>query len=279
MKILHVSKYYFPYIGGVENICKYLVEGTRENVTAVVCFNENRNDTLEEVNGHKVWRVGTWVNIARQALSPAYPKVLREAIHEFKPDIIHFHWANPFPAAVLLAVMAQKMKLVVHWHMDIIKQKKIYPLVKPIERKLLERADLLVVTSPPYRDHSVPLRPFKAKVRILPCAIDEEKLALREGDEEKTEALRKGYGDKPIVFFVGRHIQYKGLPHLIEAERGRERVKRFLTAPKMVETMDKYYKEMMSVNKCEYFGGILLDSLGKDRAAYAPGHNGWRATA
>lgn len=219
MRILHVSKYYFPYIGGVENICKYLVEGTRENETAVVCFNEERHDTLEEVNGHKVWRVGTWVNIARQALSPNYPKVLRKAIHEFKPDIVHFHWANPFPAAVLLAVMPKGVKLVVHWHMDIIRQKRIYPLVKPIERRLLERTDLVVVTSPPYRDHSVPLRPFKAKVRILPCAIDEERLALREGDEEKIEALRKGYGDKPIVFFVGRHIQYKGLPHLIEAER------------------------------------------------------------
>lgn len=27
------------------------------------------------------------------------------------------------------------------------------------------------------------------------------------------------YDNKDIVFFVGRHIQYKGLPHLIEAER------------------------------------------------------------
>ena len=27
MRILHVSKYYYPYVGGVENICKYLVEG------------------------------------------------------------------------------------------------------------------------------------------------------------------------------------------------------------------------------------------------------------
>ena len=27
MRILHISKYYFPYLGGVENICKYLVVG------------------------------------------------------------------------------------------------------------------------------------------------------------------------------------------------------------------------------------------------------------
>ena len=35
--------------------------------------------------------------------------------------MIHFHWANPFPAAVLLAVMPKDVNLVIHWHMDIIK--------------------------------------------------------------------------------------------------------------------------------------------------------------
>lgn len=36
---------------------------------------------------------------------------------------------------------------------------------------------------------------------------------------EKIEDVRKRYGNKPIVFFVGRHIQYKGLLHLIKAEK------------------------------------------------------------
>ena len=66
--------------------------------------------------------------------------MLRKAIKEFKPDVIHFHWANPFPAAVLLAVMPKEVKLVIHWHMDIIKQKRIYPFIKPLETALLKRA-------------------------------------------------------------------------------------------------------------------------------------------
>lgn len=45
MRILHISKYYYPYIGGVENICKYLVEGMHQHERAVVCFNEKRNGT------------------------------------------------------------------------------------------------------------------------------------------------------------------------------------------------------------------------------------------
>ncbi len=220
MRILHISKYYFPYIGGVENICKYCVEGLGNDYkVAVVCFDEGKKDRIDVVNGYKVYRVGSWINIARQALSPTYFTVLRKAIKEFKPDIIHFHWANPFPAAVLLAVIPKDVKLVIHWHMDIIKQKRIYPLIRPVERALLRRSSQVYVTSPQYRDGSVPLQEFKEKVKVLPNAFDEETLRMREGDDAKIKEIRQRYGNKPIVFFVGRHIQYKGLPYLIEAEK------------------------------------------------------------
>lgn len=219
MRILHISKYYFPYIGGVENICKYLVEGMPQHEMAVVCFNDKCKDVIDEVNGVKIYRVATWINVARQALSLSYFTVLHRAIKEFKPDVIQFHWANPFPAAVLLCLIPKHVKLVIHWHMDIIKQAKIYPLIKPVETALLKRADLIAVTSPQYRDASRPLQPFIEKVRIVPNAMDEENFVLRPGDEEEIRKLKEKYNHKKIVFFIGRHIQYKGLPHLIEAEK------------------------------------------------------------
>lgn len=219
MRILHISKYYSPYLGGVENICKYLVEGAVKHETAVVCFNDKCKDVIEEVNGHKVYRVATWVNVARQALSLSYFWVLKKAIKEFKPDVIQFHWANPFPAWVLLCVIPKNVKLIIHWHMDIIKQKHIYPFIKPVETALLKRADMVCVTSPQYRDGSLPLQPFKDKVRIVQNAMDEDNFILRDGDAEKINAVKAKYGNKPIVFFIGRHIQYKGLQHLIEAEK------------------------------------------------------------
>lgn len=220
MRILHISKYYYPYIGGVENICKYLVDNMKQdNYIAVVCFNEQKDDRVDTVDGVKVYRIGTKIMVARQALSFSYFPVLRKAVSEFKPDVIHFHWANPYPAFVLLTMIPKDVKLVVHWHMDIIKQRKIYPLIKPVETRLLKRASLVLVTSPNYRDGSMPLQPFKDKVRVVPNAIDEKNLILRNGDKERIAEIRKLYGDKDIVLFVGRHIQYKGLPHLIEAEK------------------------------------------------------------
>lgn len=144
---------------------------------------------------------------------------VEKAIKEFKPDVIQFHWANPFPAWVLLCVIPRNVKLIIHWHMDIIKQKHIYPFIKPVEIALLKRADMVCVTSPQYRDGSLPLQPFKDKVRIVQNAMDEDNFILRDGDVEKINAVKAKYGNKPIVFFIGRHIQYKGLPHLIGAEK------------------------------------------------------------
>lgn len=219
MRILHISKYYYPYIGGVENICKYIVDNSVGHQVAVLCFNEKSNDCIDEVDGVKVYRVGAWLTIARQALSLSYFTMLRKAIKEFKPDVIQFHWANPFPAAVLLTMLPKDIKLVVHWHMDIIKQAKIYPFIKPVENRLLKRADRIVVTSPQYRDGSKPLQPFKGKVRVVPNSIDEDVFKPRMYDVFRIRDIQSKYQNRPIVFFVGRHIQYKGLPYLLEAEK------------------------------------------------------------
>lgn len=95
MRILHISKYYYPFFGGVENICKYLVNNMKQdNDIAVVCFNEDRDDRVDMVDGVKVYRAGVKLTIARQALSLSYFTMLRKALKELKPDVIHFHWAN-----------------------------------------------------------------------------------------------------------------------------------------------------------------------------------------
>lgn len=219
MRVLHISKYYFPYLGGVESICKCLVERMPQHITSVVCFNSQRKNAVDEVNGHRVYRVGTLLNIARQALSLSYRNGLQWAILAEKPDVIQFHWANPFPAILLRLVMPKDVKLVLHWHMDIIRQWYLYWAVRPWEKWLIKRADHIVVTSPQYRDGSKPLKKVKEKVRIVPNSIDESVFELQAEDEKRIQELRALYDGKPIVFFMGRHTKYKGLRHLIEAEQ------------------------------------------------------------
>lgn len=206
-------------MGGVENICKYLVEKMPGHETSVVCFNDGKANAVDDVNGHRVYRAGAFVNIARLAFSLSYKNGLQWAILAEKPDVIQFHWANPFPAILLRLVMPKDVKLVLHWHMDIIRQWYLYWAVKPWEKWLINRADRIVVTSPQYRDGSKPLEMVKNKVRIVPNAIDSELFEPRPGDTERINEIKTSYGGKTIVFFIGRHTKYKGLSHLIEAER------------------------------------------------------------
>lgn len=206
-------------MGGVENICKYLVEGMLSHDSSVVCFNDGKANVVDDVNGHRVYRAGTLVNIARQALSLSYKNGLRWAILVEKPEVIQFHWANPFPAILLRMVMPKDVKLVLHWHMDIIRQWYLYWAIRPWEKWLIKRANRIVVTSPQYRDGSKPLQGVKNKIRIVPNAIDNAMFELRAKDEKRISEIKAQYAGKPIVFFMGRHTKYKGLPHLIEAER------------------------------------------------------------
>jgi rhamnosyl/mannosyltransferase len=39
--ILHVSKYYHPYLGGIETLVKSMAEGMTEYHNVVVCFSNN----------------------------------------------------------------------------------------------------------------------------------------------------------------------------------------------------------------------------------------------
>ncbi len=262
MKILHISKYYYPYLGGVENICKYLVERMPCHETSVVCFNDGKANAVDEVNGHRVYRAGTFVNIARQALSMSYKNGLQWAILAEKPDVIQFHWANPFPAILLRMVMPKNVKLVLHWHMDIIRQWYLYWAVRPWEKWLIKRADRIVVTSPQYRDGSKPLRNVKDKVRIVPNAIDENLFKKSLEDERRIKEIREQYGGKPIVFFIGRHTKYKGLPHLIEAERYMKSDCVIVIGGNGQLTMKlKSYAEKRGNNRIHFVGRLSDDDL------------------
>lgn len=219
-KVLQISNYYTPHIGGIEQTCQYLSEGiSDEYEVKVICFSEDMKTKHGLTNGIDVTKPGVLLDIARQGLSISYYGILKKMIREWQPDIIHFHYPNPFVTALLLHIIPPITKLYVQWHLDITKQKKIYPFVKPLETKLLKRADMIAATSPNYRDSSKPLIPFLDKTTVLQSAINTKKLDLIAGDEEKVEAIKKDAEGKKIVLFIGRHVPHKGIGDLLEAEK------------------------------------------------------------
>lgn len=218
-RVLHISKYYYPYLGGTESVCQDIVEGLKEYENRVICFNDSNRAVCCEINGIQILRIGCFMKVASQSCSLFYYYYLKRNIQSWQPDIIHFHHPNPFVAFLLVRLIPANTKLIVHWHLDITKQKYIYPLVKRNERRLLERADSVIVTSPQYRDASLPLKPFLQKVKVVANGINIHRFDLQCNDEMRIKDIHKKYHYKRLIFFVGRHVEYKGLRYLIEAEK------------------------------------------------------------
>jgi rhamnosyl/mannosyltransferase len=92
-------------------------------------------------------------------------------------------------------------------------------MVNRFERKILEKADLILATSPNYIHPSSPIYKYRDKTRVVPNGIIKRDFQWKLGDENIVEEIRNKYNHKKIVLFVGRHTSYKGINYLIEAEK------------------------------------------------------------
>ena len=219
-RILHISKYYFPFVGGTEQIARDCVNALRDQYAQqVICFNEGKEDLRDTVDGIEVIRVGVNATVASQALSVHYGKTLRAAIGEFRPDIIVFHYPNPFVARYLLKMIPTGCKLVIYWHLDIIRQKVLKQLFNGQNQRLVDRADVLIATSPNYAAGSPWLSGAKDKCAVVPNCINEERLQCTAESEAIAAEIRAAHPGKILCLAVGRHTAYKGFDCLIRAAR------------------------------------------------------------
>lgn len=221
MKILHIPNFYPPYIGGVGEICYYLVNCLAEenNIQQrVVCFHDKNESVHEMVHGVEVIRAKSFAKFKSQQISTNLFFLMRKEFQKFQPDIVHFHMPNPLASLYLLLLLPKSTRLIVHWHSDIINQKLMYLVVRGLEHKVLNRADIILVTSPLYAPCSKPLQPFLYKVGVLPNIISKEKIVINDENLNAAEEIKSKYGNKPIIFTIGRHVSYKGLEYLIKAE-------------------------------------------------------------
>ncbi|MDP2562090.1 glycosyltransferase [Psychrobium sp. 1_MG-2023] len=216
MKVLQVGKFYHPVSGGVESVTFDITEllNQKDIVCDVLCTDDGNNTRTDIINGYKVFRAGACFHVQSTSLSIDYIKLLRQHILNY--DILHVHLPNPLATIALLFAKLEGKKIVLHWHSDIIKQKKLLTLYKPFETWMLKRADAIIGTSPVYVDCSEALSPVRAKCVDIPIGIDD---GLLEADLTKVQEIKHRYSEKKIIFSLGRLVYYKGFEYLISAAK------------------------------------------------------------
>jgi rhamnosyl/mannosyltransferase len=217
--LLQIANYYYPVEGGIETVTKYLGEGLTAFEQVVVCFSQDGITRLDTVNGVKVYRIASSMNIASQDIAFSYYHYLKKIIYEEQPDIILLHCPNPFLYPITAKLTPKDVKLVLLWHSDILGKGILYKLVKQFEKVILRKADLILATSPNYIHPSSPIYGYRDKTEVVANGIIKSDFVWRPGDETTIEEIRRKYHHKKIVFFVGRHAAYKGINYLIEAEK------------------------------------------------------------
>ena len=220
LRVLHVNKLYHPWIGGVERAVQDLAEGLSENYGAdvtVLCCHVGARSTTERINGVTVRRCASVGMLYGMPLSLTFLGSLRGVVQN--QDIIHLHM--PFPLAALVAPLVLRNfdagRIIVHYHSDVIRQKRVAWMYTPFLTRLLGRADRIIVTSPNLLQSPYVQR-FSRKAVVLPLAIDLNKHKRPTAAiTAKVRKLLRIRDDEKVVLFVGRFVYYKGLEYLIDA--------------------------------------------------------------
>ncbi len=219
LRVTMVNKYYSPpHVGGVETIVRTLSEGLVQHadarVRALVC-NEGPNSATEVIAGVEVTR------LARQLRLSSAPVALgmRRALRAERPDLIDLH--SPYPWGELCFLSARlDVPCVLHYHSDIVRQKRLLAAYRPFLERFLDRVDLIVTSSPNMIEGSEFLAPHSGKCRVVPYGLPLEPLAATPGLERRAAELRAQHQGRKIVLFVGRLVYYKGIDVLLRAMQG-----------------------------------------------------------
>ena len=217
MRILQFYKTSFPdTMGGVEQVINQIARGAvRLGVkTDVLSLSPDRVARTVEIDGYLAHRARLHLQIASTGFSASV--FLRFSQLAKKADVIHYHFPWPFMDLVHFATRVKKPTLVTY-HSDIIRQKHLLKLYRPLKHKFLASMDRIVATSPNYLATSEVLEKFSDKVTVIPIGLD--KATYPQPAVERLQFWSDKFGSR-FFLFVGLLRYYKGLHILLEAVQG-----------------------------------------------------------
>jgi len=214
MRILHVYKTYFTdTMGGIEQVLLQLTRGLSDwgVQNRLLVVSPNARPAVIARPEADVYRYPITAQLASNPVSWQAMRSFKQ--HLAWADVVHYQF--PWPFADLLHQLHQDRKpSIVTYQSDIVRQKKLMTLYRPLMSRFLDAVDIVVATSPNYLDTSKVLSQLARRPEVIPNGLDTS--SCPPAPEELVAHWRQALGEG-FFLFVGVLRYYKGLETLVLA--------------------------------------------------------------
>jgi glycosyltransferase involved in cell wall biosynthesis len=214
MRVLQVFKTYLPdSFTGVERVIWEIAEGTTplgvEN--HVFALGSRTTEQPLKIDNHYVHLVRSNLELAANPMSFSAISRFRSLVRHI--DLVHYHFPWPMMDVLHLA-SGHRIPSLVTYQSDVVRQRHLLKLYKPLMHRFLHSVDRIVTTSPNYIDSSPVLPAYRHKASVIPIGLEPSRLPRSSIENRQLweEKLPPRY-----FLFLGALRYYKGLPFLIEA--------------------------------------------------------------
>jgi len=217
MRVLQVYKAALPHsMGGVERVIDGIASGLiSAGHEAEVLAIGPRRETVVQTPGYRVHTVPADFERASCPVALAALPLLHKLAE--RADVVHYHAPWPWADALHLLGAARGRPTVVSYQSDVVRQRVIGALYRPLMHAFLRRADRIVASSPDYVHSSPVLARYRERTRVVPIGIADGPPAASLA--QRGTAWRQRAGG-PFLLFLGVLRYYKGLRFLLDAIAG-----------------------------------------------------------
>jgi len=212
-KIVHVTRYAHPHIGGIESVIEQINESlpNEQFEKEVLCCSNSDKTSVE--NGVKYNRCKFLFEIFNNTISPSFIWQLSRV----KADVVHYHM--PFIFAVVAHFIARPRckKMFITYHAELVGYDKVMKYFWWLYKYFYKVATKIHILSPNVIYSDKILTPHKEKCCIVPFGLE-----IKDEKISNFEQIKNLYPNKKIILCAGRLVRFKGFQYLIESMKNIE---------------------------------------------------------